>query len=402
MIYIRVGILSTGDELIEGEISNITSKEISNILYNEGFEISTHICVRDNKEDIISSLSFLSTKNDVIIITGGLGSTIDDITRNAVAEFLNIDLILNTDVYNDIINRYKRFGKTPNKFIKRQAYILKNSIILKNDIGSAPGLYITKNNKHYILLPGPPDEALYMFKKYFKHIFGKFDKKRIYTKKIQFYNITESQLISILEKHLENINYSTKLELEMGPSLIFKDNKEKLKSIIDFINNQLIEYVVPDNPLKYIINNLSNNNKTISTAESCTGGLVGNFITNIPGSSRVYKGSIVAYNNYIKNKLLHVDNEVLKNYGAVSEKAVKLMAINTAKIFDSDFSISISGVAGPDGGTKNLPVGTVFFGFYYKLYDKIIIEKKRFSGDRILIKRKAAFYSLIRFLKLFL
>nr|WP_254867667.1 CinA family protein [Marinitoga sp. 1154] len=184
--------------------------------------------------------------------------------------------------------------------------------------------------------------------------------------------------------------------------MIFKDNKEKLKSIIDFINNQLIEYVVPYNPLKYIINNLSNNNKTISTAESCTGGLVGNFITNIPGSSRVYKGSIVAYNNFIKNKLLYVDNEVLKNYGAVSEETVKLMAINTAKIFNSDYSISISGIAGPKGGTKHLPVGTIFFGFYCNLCGKIIIEKKIFSGNRILIKRKAAFYSLIRFLKLFL
>ncbi|WGS64526.1 nicotinamide-nucleotide amidohydrolase family protein [Marinitoga aeolica] len=402
MINIKAAILSTGDEIVEGDILNTTAKEISNILYSIGFDISFHINVNDKKDNIISSLDFLSKYNDLIVITGGLGSTNDDITRDAVSEFLNEDLIFNKEIFDNIHMRYKKFGKTPNKLIKKQAFVFKNSLILKNDIGSAPGLYITKYNKHYILLPGPPNEAIDIFKKFLDYIISKFNLKKGNIYKIQFYNITESQLMSMLEKKLENIRYSTKLELPIGPSLIFKDNKEKIKDIINFIHENFSQYIVPNNLIKIILNKLVSKNKTISTAESCTGGLIGKIITDTPGSSKVYKGTIVAYSNDVKNKLLDIDENILKKFGAVSAETVELMAKNIANILETDFSISVSGIAGPKGGSLNKPVGTVYFGFYNKFYDKIIIEKKIFSGNRDLIRKKAAYYSLIRLLKLFL
>ncbi|SHE88878.1 nicotinamide-nucleotide amidase [Marinitoga hydrogenitolerans DSM 16785] len=401
MVYIKISILSTGDELVEGDILNTTSKEISNILYSMGFEVSTHINVSDKKDDILSSLKFLFENNDVIIITGGLGSTNDDITKEVVAEFLNEKLVLNEKIYNNIIARYKKFGKTPNKFIKKQALLFENAKILKNDIGSAPGLYLTKNNKHYILLPGPPNEAIPMFKKYLNEIFSNFDAKKIPVKKIQFYNITESQLMSKLEKKLKNIKYSTKLELAIGPSIIFKDNPEKINDIVCFIEKNFSQNIVPNHFIKNLVEKLSFKNKTISTAESCTGGLVGKLITDIPGSSKVYKGSIIAYSNETKNKILNVDKNILEKYSAVSSEVVELMSKNIAQLLNTDFSISISGIAGPEN-SYNYPIGTVFFGFYNKIYDKIIIEKKIFSGNRAMIREKSAYYSLIRLLKLFL
>ncbi|WP_129408203.1 nicotinamide-nucleotide amidohydrolase family protein [Marinitoga lauensis] len=351
VINIKAAILSTGDEIVEGDILNITAKKISNILYSIGFDISFHINVNDKKDNIISSLNFLSKDNDLIIITGGLGSTTDDITREAVSEFLNETLIFDKKIFDNIHIRYKKFGKIPNDLIKKQAFVFKNCLILKNDIGSAPGLYIVKNNKHYILLPGPPDEAITIFKKSLDYITSKFNLKKGNIYKIQFYNITESQLMSILEKKLKNIRYSTKLELPIGPSLIFKDSKEKIKEAIDFIHNNLSQYIIPNNPTKIILNKLLSENKMISTAESCTGGLIGKIITDIPGSSKVYKGTIVTYSDEVKNKILNVDKNILKNFGAVSAETVELMAKNAADIFETDYSISVSGIAGPEGGT---------------------------------------------------
>nr|WP_277601271.1 nicotinamide-nucleotide amidohydrolase family protein [Marinitoga sp. 38H-ov] len=392
--------LSTGDEIIEGNIYNITSKEISNLLYSLGFEITKHINVRDNKEDIISSLDFLTNNNDIIIITGGLGSTEDDITREAISSFLNKKLVFNEIIYNNILNRYKKYNFEKNNIIKKQAHIIEGATILENKVGSAPGMFLNKNNKYYILLPGPPNEALNIIENNIS-IFKQFKLNKPYIKKIQFYNITESSLMEKLESKLKNIHYSTKIEIPIGPSIIFKDSSDKVNNIIEYINEIFKEYIIPNEPLKYLLNKLSKENLTISTFESCTGGLVSKLITDIPGSSKVYKGSVIAYSNEIKNKLLNVDYHILKRYGAVSRESVNLMAKNGALLFNTDFSIAISGIAGPEGGTKEKPVGTVFFAFFDKNCDKIIIEKKIFSGNRYLIREKAAYYSLIRFLKIF-
>ncbi|WP_205099000.1 CinA family nicotinamide mononucleotide deamidase-related protein [Marinitoga litoralis] len=396
----KVAILSTGDELIEGSIYNITAKEISNFLYSLGFEVTKHINVRDNKEDIISSLVFLSNNNDMIIITGGLGSTQDDITRESVANFLNEKLIFNENIYNNILDRYRKYNFVMNNIIKKQAYVIEGATILENKYGSAPGMYINKNNKHYILLPGPPNEALKIIEDNI-YIFNKFNLNKPNIKKIQFYNITESKLMEGLEEKLSNINYSTKIEIPIGPSIIFKDSLNKINNIVEYINDKYKDYIIPNNPIHFLVKKLSKENLSISTFESCTGGLVGKLITDIPGSSKIYKGGIIAYSNEIKNILLNVDISILEKYGAVSEETVKIMAKNGSLLYNTNFSIAISGIAGPDGGTKEKPVGTIFFAFFYKNYDKIIVEKKIFSGNRNLIREKAAYYSLIRLLKIF-
>lgn len=398
---INISIISTGDEITEGDILNITSKEISNILTTYGLKVKMHINVSDNKDDIISALNFLSNFNDIIIITGGLGSTADDLTREAVSEFLNSYLVFNNEVYQYIINRYKIYGKIPNRLIKKQAYVIPDSIILKNEYGSAPGMLIKKDHKKYILLPGPPLEAISMFKNNINLFLNLNNITPSTFTKIQFYNISESNLMSLLEDKLKYIKYSTKLELNIGPSIIFKEKNEKTNEIIDYIYKNMNDYIVPNDPIKYLIETLSQNRYTISTAESCTGGLIGKLITDIPGSSKVYMGSIVAYSNKIKNKILNINDDILENDGAVSEKTVRLMAINSAKILESDFSIAISGFAGPNGGTKENPVGTIYFSFFDKKRDIIYIEKKLYSGTRGSIREKCAYYAIIRFLKLF-
>ncbi|OQY10258.1 MAG: hypothetical protein B6I29_01855 [Marinitoga sp. 4572_148] len=224
VVIIKVAILSTGEEIIEGDILNTTSREISRELYNMGFEISSHINVGDKRYDIITYLNILSRNNDIIFITGGLGSTRDDLTRESVAEFLKEDLIFDEHLFNKIIYRYKKYGKSSSELLKKQAFVFKDSIILENEIGSAPGIYIIRDMKHYFLLPGPPDEAISIFLKHIKPILSNFDTQKIKVKKIQFYNITESKLMAELNERLSNIKYSTKLELSIGPSIIFKDD----------------------------------------------------------------------------------------------------------------------------------------------------------------------------------
>jgi nicotinamide-nucleotide amidase len=336
----------------------------------------------------------------MIIITGGLGSTQDDITRESVANFLNEKLIFNENIYNNILDRYRKYNFVMNNIIKKQAYVIEGATILENKYGSAPGMYINKNNKHYILLPGPPNEALKIIEDNI-YIFNKFNLNKPNIKKIQFYNITESKLMEGLEEKLSNINYSTKIEIPIGPSIIFKDSPNKINNIVEYINDKYKDYIIPNNPIHFLVKKLSKENLSISTFESCTGGLVGKLITDIPGSSKIYKGGIIAYSNEIKNILLNVDISILEKYGAVSEETVKIMAKNGSLLYNTDFSIAISGIAGPDGGTKEKPVGTIFFAFFYINYDKIIVEKKIFSGNRNLIREKAAYYSLIRLLKIF-
>ncbi|AEX85148.1 competence/damage-inducible protein CinA-like protein [Marinitoga piezophila KA3] len=400
VIYIKIGFLSTGDELIEGDITNITVKELSQKLNQLGYNITYHINVADNIENIINGLKFLvQQKNNIIIITGGLGSTEDDLTREAVAKFLNKDLKYDEKLCTTIQERYKKAGKSINPLLKKQAYIIDNAKILPNELGSAPGQLIKEKDIYYIILPGPPKEAINIFNNHLINFFLQFKTTPRNFTKIQFHGITESNLMSILEKELKDIKYSTKLNLSIGPSVIIKEDNE---AIIDKIhkNKKIKDYIIPENPALHLYNKLKELKQTISFAESCTGGLLSKIITDIPGSSMVFKGAIIAYSNEIKENILDINS--LEKYGAVSKETVEQMAKNVSSKFNTDYAISISGIAGPGGGTPEKPVGTVWFGFYSKNKDLILSEKHFFSGDRETIREKAVYYSIIRFIKIFL
>lgn len=395
----KAQVITIGDEILIGQILDSNSSWLAAELTKIGFSISSLISISDEANQIKNTIEQGFKDNDLLLFTGGLGPTKDDITKQVLCEYFNTELVFNNVAYADVVTFLEQRGAEMNSLNKQQAFFPKNATLLRNRQGTAPGIWFEYKGKILICLPGVPWEMKGIFSQVSEGLTQYFSLPHNYYQTVIVSGIGESPLALKLEEWENNLPAHIKLAYLPSPGIvklrlgIAGTNKANAIHEIQFQIKKLYkfipEYIVSEHEVlleEILLKLLINSNKTISTAESCTGGSIAKHITSLPGSSRVFKGSIVAYANETKINLLKVVAHDLEFYGAVSEQVVKQMAEGAKTALNTDYSIATSGIAGPDGGTDDKPVGTVWIAVSGK--EETLAKKFIFGNDRKLnIKR---------------
>jgi nicotinamide-nucleotide amidase len=391
----KAEIIAIGDEILIGQVVDTNSSWIAGRLNELGIEVSHISVISDAKEDIKESISKAINRSDIIIVTGGLGPTNDDITKHTLAELFNTDLVLNQYVLENIKALFKNRGIALNKQNRGQAYVPENCKVLNNIIGTAPGMWFSENGKELFSLPGVPFEMKSLME---NEVLPKLKDLNsgssiIVNQTVNVYNIPESVLAEKIEEWEINLPDNMSLAYLPSPHKIRlrltargANREELLNSIADKFQD-LTKYVPVNAKItgnetieQSIGKLLKERNLTLSTAESCTGGNIAHMVTSVAGSSEYFIGSVVAYSNFVKENILKVNKEDIETYGAVSKSVVEQMAEGVRKILCTDYSVATSGIAGPTGGTDDKPVGTVWIAVSSE--KRTISKKFVFSNNR--------------------
>ena len=384
----KIGIITIGSELLNGSRVDTNAHWIAKNVILFGGEVISKKSILDNESDIALALDyFLKTPIEMILITGGLGPTHDDITANSLYEYFNDDPIFDSSYWDKLNKIFTSKGLDVSNLNKSQAFIPKKGEIIPNNLGTARGLSYNHKNARIIAMPGVPKEMKSMMNESVLPLIQRLSKISINYKTLRTTGISESKLFNILEKAIGKF---VDVNIAFLPSFLGVDlrisghNKISFDIALKEILACIEYYIYSQNnePLEEVVSKMLIEKKiTISTAESCTGGHIADRLTNISGVSSVYKGSVVAYSNDQKIKLLHVDEKTLKEHGAVSEETAVAMAIGVQKKFATNIGISTTGIAGPGGGTAKKPVGLVYIGFAYNGLSKAY--KFNFKYDRV-------------------
>ena len=369
-------IINIGDEILIGQIINTNGAFLSKSLNSIGITVSEIISISDKKEDIINCIERSRKKSDIIIITGGLGPTNDDVTKHALTNYFNDKLVWNNEIKNHIEVLFKKFISTPIIDMNReQALLPSKAKIYKNEYGTASAMWFSQKDIQVISLPGVPYEMKsLMNNSILPELKLKFKRPFIYNNTLLTYGLGESAIANRI-KDWEN-KLPKNLKFAYLPSLgrvrLRLSSSGKNKTLV---KNEVDRYLVAlkklikdiyvgeedDGPIESQVTKiLRNNYKSISIAESCTGGLISSRITSIPGVSEFYKGGVVAYSNEIKSSVLNIPNELIETNGVVSSKIAELMALNIKKIYKTDYSVATTGNAGPTTGDLISKVGDVY------------------------------------------
>ncbi|MDW8113868.1 MAG: competence/damage-inducible protein A [candidate division WOR-3 bacterium] len=387
-------IIITGSEILSGKIIEKNSYQILKSLTKIGFQIEKISIINDDCQRLKKELEDALSTADVIIISGGLGPTKDDITKETIIKYFSLRTYIDETVLNKIENYYKTQKRPLPEFAIRQALLPKKAIILENPIGFAPGLIIKRGKKIIILLPGVFEELKPILENnVIPFLEDSFDLKPLIYKTIRTVGISESEIMARIEeicrKRFKNIQISY-LPSHLGVDIeISGKDKKELNLCEKEICASLKEYVYGYENISLeekVGEILRKRNLTLATAESCSGGLLGSRITDVAGSSDYYIGGVVAYSNEIKKLICKVKEETLKEYGAVSKETAIEMAKGIKSYYQTDIGVSITGVAGPTSSEKK-PVGLVYIGLAYS--KKIIVEEHHFLGTRKMIKEQA-------------
>lgn len=371
---VRAEIITIGDEILFGQIIDTNTQWIGTQLTDIGIRPVRKTSVGDNKQDILDAFAQASQRVDVVIVTGGLGPTRDDITKHTFCEYFGTELEINQDALALITEFFAKRGRAMTELNIQQAALPKNCTYIPNLWGTAPGMWFEKDGVIYISLPGVPYEMKSLMEfEILPRLKARFSTHIIQHKSIRTIGIGESFLaekISAWEDALpEHIKLAylphfgqVRLRLTgtgTDQDILERELSEQVALVLPLIEEHVFGY--DSDELETVIGNLLiNSNATVGTAESCTGGYVANQITSIPGSSRYYEGSVVSYSNDVKMNVLGVSRETLEAYGAVSEQTAREMAEGARRLLNTTFAISTTGIAGPDGGTAEKPVGTVW------------------------------------------
>lgn len=399
-------IVSIGDELLIGQVINTNAAWLAENLNMTGVRVNRIITLPDEHDELISGLKESMERADLVIITGGLGPTRDDITKNVLCRIFDSHLVVNHDILNGINVLFRKRGYKMTPLNEKQAEVPHNCIPLQNQLGTAPGLWFEKNGKIVVSVPGVPFEMKELFaEQILPRLKGKLPPGFIIHKTILTQGVGESFLADMIREWEEKLPANIKLAYLPQPGIVrlrmtatgqdenalnkqVSDELSKLKKIIGEL-----AFGYDNDTLEAVIGRvLSETGRTLSTAESCTGGYIAHIITSVAGSSAYYKGSVVSYANDIKTGMLGVREETLIKHGAVSEETVIQMAENIRVKFQTDYSIAVSGIAGPDGGTDDKPVGTVWVAV--ALPDKTITKKFLFGDNRMRNIQRAALSAL--------
>ncbi len=367
-------IISIGDELLIGQVINTNASWIAEQLNLAGINVCRITAISDQKDHIINALDEASQRSDIILITGGLGPTKDDITKETLCEYFDTRLIFNETVFENIKELFGKRGFNISKLNRKQAEVPENCIPVKNINGTAPGMWFEKEGKVYISMPGVPFEMKSMVSGYIiPELLKKFDTGAIVNKTVLTQGLPESVLAKKIESWEDNLPENIKLAYLPQPGIVrlrlSSSGKEKAKLEENInIEIQKLKKIIPDSIFGYdneklyeIIGNLlRERGQTLSTAESCTGGYIAHLITSVAGSSDYFKGSVVSYANEIKENILGVRNKSLIEHGAVSKQVAIEMAEGVKLKLNTDYAIAVTGIAGPGGGTPEKPVGTTW------------------------------------------
>ena len=405
-------IITIGDEILIGQIVDTNSAWISQKLNDAGIRVKQISSVSDDREHILEALSLASERADLIIITGGLGPTKDDITKKTLAGYFNTGYRCDQESLENVKNIFAKYKRPVLEVNIRQADVLENCITLQNKNGTAPGMWIEHQDKIYVSLPGVPFEMMYLMEEeVIPKVISKFKLPVISHHTILTAGIGESILadeISDIEDSLPThikLAYLPKLGVVRLRLSGYADHKEELEVEISAIMKQIVaripDYLIAEADLtleKSILDFMQARKLTLSVAESCTGGALSHTITRNPGSSAVFLGGAITYSNNLKETVVGVSSQTLQQFGAVSEQTVLEMASGAIKAFKSDYSIAVSGVAGPDGGTEDKPVGTVWIAIANS--KKAKGKKYQFGNKRIQNIERSVTSALIMLFKL--
>lgn len=395
----RAEIITVGTEILLGDIVNTNSQYLAKELADLGVEVYYQGTVGDNEERLLKYFEESLNRSDMVITTGGLGPTKDDLTKETAAKFFNQELVLDEKSWNKIEIYFNKLGRVPTENNKKQAYFPKDAIILENNNGTAPGAILRKGKKTIIVLPGPPREMKPMFEENVKPYLKNLTNEILVSKTLRFYGIGESSLeeeiIDIIKEQsnptVAPYAKDTEVTLRITAKATSKEEAINLiNPVVHKIQDRVGSYIYSEGDISLedtVAEILVNKNLTISVAESCTGGMVSSHLINYPGISSVFMEGCVTYSNEAKMKSLGVKKETLDKFGAVSEETAREMAEGIAKRHNTNIGLSTTGIAGPEGGSEEKPVGLVYMGI--KINNKTIVKKYIFNGDRQQIRYRA-------------
>lgn len=364
-------LISVGTEILLGDILNTNAQFLSRELADLGINVLFQCTVGDNRNRLLSVLKDSLSRSELLILTGGLGPTPDDMTKEVCAEFFQKELYLHEESLKKIEDFFALKKIHMPESNKKQALIPEGAIILKNENGTAPGCIMEKDGKAIIILPGPPKEMVPMFLDSVKPYLKKLSRETIVSHNIRTFGIGESAMSEMVNDLLENENPTLAPYAKNGEALLRVTAKAETKEIADAlmkpviteIEKRLGNYIYGiDTPSveDAAVRLLKEKGLTVSFAESCTGGLCAKRITDVPGASAVFRCGVVSYSNEIKNSVLGVSEENLLRYGAVSEVVAAEMALGVKKLSGDTFGVSVTGMAGPTSDDPDIPVGTIY------------------------------------------
>ncbi|MDQ3063272.1 MAG: competence/damage-inducible protein A [Acidobacteriota bacterium] len=401
LFMLSAEIIAVGSELLTPTKTDTNSLWLTEKLNEIGIEVKLKTVVGDDQWRLEETIKDALRRSDVVISTGGLGPTEDDVTRQVSARAVGKELIFRDDVLGEISERFRQIQREMPEINKRQAYVIDGAEVLSNPNGSAPGMLLETGGKFFVVLPGPPRELKPMFENY---ILPKLREKagEIFVKRkiIRVAGMGESAVDeAIAPIYLQYQNPQTtilfnrsEIEIHLAAQAETESEADKLlEEVAEKIADKLgiAVFTTNDETMEQVIGNLlTEENKTLSIAESCTGGLIGERITEVAGASRYFIEGVIAYANEAKIRTLNVPKELIEAHGAVSGEVAEAMAKGVRERANTDFGISVTGVAGPGGGTAEKPVGLVFIGFSNANETKSI--KMNLPGDRYLIRWRAS------------
>lgn len=402
----RSGILSIGSELLEGSVIDTNSAFIGGRLSMMGMTPDIIRMAGDDKTALSNAMMSMAQECDIVFSTGGLGPTFDDITAECLADMAKCPLELNEKAFKHMKERLDSLGVPVRDIHYHQARLPKDCLLFDNNYGTALGFGLEMENCLFICMPGVPSEMKPMFDEYVTPFLKKrFSIADIISRDIHFADMPESEIDEVIRRTV--IPDSVKCIINAGKGEVVV--KLRGKSETDINNTaSILEKAFPENfiggngasPAQALYMLLKEKNKTISFAESCTGGLISKIITDISGASQVFYGGIVSYDNSVKENILGVSPKTLEKYGAVSAETAKEMALGAKRLSNTDYALSVTGIAGPDGGTPEKPVGTVYIGITDG-YETAAV-KHFFKGDREHIRIRSAnqaFFNAVKFIK---
>jgi nicotinamide-nucleotide amidase len=404
-------IIAVGSELLLGQIVNTNARFLSQQLAELGVNVYYHTVVGDNPERLKKALMIADSRSQIIVLTGGLGPTKDDLTKETIAKHLNTTLTMDDYALKSIEQFFARTNRVMSENNKKQALVLAGCEVLQNDHGMAPGMLVSKNQRIYILLPGPPKEMEPMFLSYGrKALLNKLDSsEKIISRVLRFFGIGEAMLETEIEDLIDSQTNPTIAPLASDGEVTLRltakhhDDSAAIKLIVDTeekIKARVGQYLYGYNDtslIREVFSVLKEKQLSIACAESLTGGMFQEQFTTVPGAGNLLKGGVVCYSNEAKTTLVEVKQETIGQYGAVSEACAGELAENIASILNSDIGISFTGVAGPDE-LEGKPVGTVYIGIYIK-GEAPIVEKLMLAGSRDAIRSRSVKYGCYYLIK---
>ncbi len=403
----KAEIINIGDELLVGQVVNTNASWMAEQFKLSGIEIVQITAISDNYVHIFSALDAAKTRADIIVMTGGLGPTNDDITKEALCRYFNTELKFNEEAFEQVKELFRLRGFKVTEINKRQAELPANCTPLKNPHGTAAGMWFENDGKIIVSIPGVPFEMKALVsEQIIPRMLKKFNPGIIISKTILTQGIGESALAEIIQDWENALPKQFKLAYLPQPGIvrlrltIKGESRDKLQIELDDQLQKLHELIpnlifgYDDDTLeKVVLESLIEKGKTISFAESCTGGYLSHLITSIGGSSESFMGSVIAYDNRIKEDILGVSVESLIKYGAVSEQVAKEMALGIKSVLKTDYAVSVSGIAGPGGGTDEKPVGLTWIAVATP-ENKVVVKKYLFGEHRGRNIRKATVTAL--------